>query len=185
MKKCIVENCTNLSICKQLCTKHYARLRSSGNPNLTPSGKEHGKRKQCVVNDCDRTWDSRQGWCTMHYKRWKRTGTLITTLNRGSKRYEKDGYVLVYFPEHPNSQSGGYVREHRYVMSNHLNRPLNEYEVVHHRNGIRDDNRIENLELLTRHTHPTAHDIICPNCGIKFDSNQLSRLDESLDWLEY
>ena len=169
MKTCTIDNCSAPFRCKGLCGKHYSRLRSTGDPNKTLAGRKHRKRKQCVIIDCERPWSSRQGWCTMHYHRWKRHGNSLTKKkNIGSKKYEKDGYVLVRIPEHPNLQSNGYIREHRLVMSNFLKRPLLSHEIVHHKNGIRDDNRIENLELLTRSVHPTGHDIICPNCGVKF-----------------
>jgi hypothetical protein len=64
----------------------------------------------------------------------------------GGRRIQK-GYVVVYAPNHPNAQKRGYILEHRLVMSNLLGRALLPGETVHHRNGVCDDNRPENLEL--------------------------------------
>jgi hypothetical protein len=64
------------------------------------------------------------------------------------------GYRYIYKPEHPNvSHSGVYVAEHVLVMSESLGRALYKGEVVHHINGVKNDNRIENLELCVRKNH--------------------------------
>lgn len=58
-----------------------------------------------------------------------------------------NGYRFVRVPEHPNANSRGYVLEHRVVMEGHIGRFLEPHENVHHINGVRCDNRLENLEL--------------------------------------
>lgn len=58
-----------------------------------------------------------------------------------------DGYVHIFVKGHPNCHSLNRIAEHRYVMSEKLGRPLYKHEHVHHINGIRYDNRPENLEL--------------------------------------
>ena len=65
----------------------------------------------------------------------------------GQKKKTSDGYILVLYPIHPYSTLRGYVLEHRLVMEKYLGRYLTKQEVVHHINGIRDDNRLKNLRL--------------------------------------
>lgn len=65
---------------------------------------------------------------------------------KGGRIRDKSGYVLIK-ATHPHANSQGYVREHKLVMEQHLGRYLKPGEVVHHKNGKRSDNRIENLEL--------------------------------------
>lgn len=77
--------------------------------------------------------------------------------NGGRFKDNTFGYVFVLKPGHPNADMRGYVREHVYVMSNHLGRPIAKNEVVHHINGIRDDNRLENLQVMLRGVHNTHH----------------------------
>lgn len=61
--------------------------------------------------------------------------------------YLKGGYRIIHRPDHPNARKNGSMAEHIFVMSQHIGRPLQEGENVHHKNGDRADNRIENLEL--------------------------------------
>lgn len=77
---------------------------------------------------------------------------------KGGKIKDKHGYIHIWEPEHPNANIGrnkAYVLEHRKIMSDFLGRPLKKNETVHHKNGNRSDNRIENLELWSSE-HPSG-----------------------------
>jgi len=58
------------------------------------------------------------------------------------------GYVYIKNEKHPFATKKGYIKKSRLVMERFLNRYLNKNEIVHHKNNIRNDDRLENLELL-------------------------------------
>jgi len=70
---------------------------------------------------------------------------------------KSNGYILIKKPEHPFSYCNGYVPEHRLVMEEKLGRYLTKQEDIHHINGNRSDNRIENLVIITRYHHSQIH----------------------------
>lgn len=77
---------------------------------------------------------------------------------KGGTRKHSHGYIEIYCPDHPNAHKNGYVYEHRLVVEKEVGRYLEPGERVHHKNGIKDDNRPENLVLFSSSTeHQKFH----------------------------
>ena len=166
-KRCKIKDCIKLpQFVKGLCQMHYRRLRQTGSPLKTPTGRMHGKRNICIIKDCLGIVEGFK-FCHKHYRKFKKYGNpLMVKRKHGNKKWTKEGYVVIHRPNHPYLRKDGTILEHRYIMEKKLDRKLSSFEIVHHKNGIRDDNRLENLEVLTTKTHFKGHSkIICNHCG--------------------
>ena len=87
---------------------------------------------------------------------WNKGKTFPERWHR-EKLLHQGKYWLIFKPDHPYSDQKGYVREHRLVLEEFLGRYLSKDELVHHKNGIKTDNRIGNLEVMTRSQHIKMH----------------------------
>src|SRR3990167_10023633 len=74
-------------------------------------------------------------------------------------RITSRGYIYIHKPDHPFCSITGYIAEHRLVMEQKINRYLKNNEDVHHINGVKNDNRKENLIVLLKSKH-TALEMI-------------------------
>ena len=79
--------------------------------------------------------------------------------NYKTGRTEKYGYVYIYQPDHPHCTKKNTVAEHRLVMEEHLGRYLLRTEVVHHKNGDPQDNRLDNLEVFSTNALHLKHEL--------------------------
>lgn len=130
------------------CKKHYSRWYRYGDVNFRKTEQQAGT---CIVGDCDRAQKTNH-MCGAHQRRaylWgdARADLPLRAAYEHTRVQIEQGYVRIKTSGHPRGGKYGWVLEHIVVMEGKLQRELLPGENVHHINGIRDDNRAENLEL--------------------------------------
>ena len=134
---CSVEGCGRIHKTKGYCRVHYGPYR----PKV---------KRICAVPDCGRSHNAK-GLCGAHSK-MQAKGQTLRPIGFARRHITHGGYVIVRVP-------GGYQLEHRQIMEQTIGRPLYQHENVHHINGDKVDNRIENLELWST-SHPSGQRIV-------------------------
>ena len=147
-RQCELPDCDGRPYARGYCRRHYDSWRTGSDfsesmPNL------ESIKNPCDFDKCHRPTKAR-GLCQQH-DRQRQKGQDLKPLKKrqrgGSPYVDSEGYVVVRRHAHPNAQADGRILEHRLIMSEKLGRALMPGENAHHKNGVRDDNRPENLEL--------------------------------------
>jgi len=157
---CRVEACDQPVDAKELCHGHYQRL-ARGNQEV--DSPLRGSLDSCQVNGCYRKVSNR-GYCPTHWKRLLKHGDPLADVpirRMDGDGYMNHGYRIVPVPPSLRHLSNGdrSLPEHRLVVAQDLGRPLEPDEHVHHINGIKTDNRLENLELWST-SHPSGSRVV-------------------------
>lgn len=157
---CIAPDCDQPVDAKGLCHGHFQRLDRHGVVDLSPLRK--GK-DMCKVETCDRDAE-RRGYCQAHYKRVLKHGH--PQANKPIREVDGSGHVshgykVINLPKRLRYLNRGATKiaEHRFVIAQHLGRALSSDEHVHHINGDKVDNRLENLELWST-SHPSGKRVV-------------------------
>jgi HNH endonuclease/CGNR zinc finger len=134
--------------CSSKCRNRQEMRLKRARPGYIPPGYRRPDQPPCTVDDCDKPQQAR-GFCPMHLARVNKYGdpggaaAHRASHGEGQWRPTSDGYLRRSF-------YGELQLQHRWTMEQHLGRPLWPDENVHHKNGNRSDNRLENLELWSR-----------------------------------
>jgi hypothetical protein len=119
-----------------------------------------------------------------HYHGFKKRDAHMNW--KGGRTVDKKGYILILKPDHPFCNAMGYIREHRLVYEDYHKCCLLYWVMIHHINGIKDDNRIENLHATTISDHMILHktgifkdmsDRYCKRCGTTKTSKYEGKYD--------